>query len=112
MAIIAKLSRFDLQNLAGTRVKEAKVLLDSRQFQGAYYLLVYVVECPLKACIAIQIKRFDFPDKKIVDDSYIHNLLKLLDISGLKVKFENNKKANHDLEVNWNGVKNYEGIRD
>jgi hypothetical protein len=41
---------------------------------GAYYLAGYAVECALKACIAKETKRYEFPDKKRVDSSYSHNL--------------------------------------
>ena len=37
-------------------------------WDAAYYMIGYCVECALKACIAKQIRRFDFPDKKLVLD--------------------------------------------
>ena len=78
------MNRTDLQRISRLRVKEAKVLLDNRYFSGAYYVLGYGVECALKACIAKQIRRHDFPDRKLVNDSYAHDPEKLLSVSGLK----------------------------
>lgn len=101
------MNRAELQNLAKIRVKEAKILLDNRYFEGAYYLLGYAIECALKACIAKQMKRYDFPDKRLVNDSYTHNLEKLLDISGLKIQYQKEIKINRQLELNWAIVKDW-----
>ncbi len=46
------MNRSDLQNLATIRLRDAEVLLDNGRYDGAYYLLGYVIECALKACIA------------------------------------------------------------
>jgi hypothetical protein len=51
---------------------------------GAYYLAGYAVECALKACIAKETKRYEFPDKKRVDSSYSHNLDLLVKLAGLE----------------------------
>ncbi|MCC3413693.1 MAG: HEPN domain-containing protein [Microcoleus sp. PH2017_29_MFU_D_A] len=77
------MNRRDLQNIALTRLKEVEVLLENRQYSGAYYLSGYVVECALKACIAKQTRKFDFPDKKTVFDSYTHDLEKLVKVAKL-----------------------------
>jgi hypothetical protein len=68
------MNRTDLQKLSRMRVKEAKALLDAGQSCGAYYLTGYAVECALKACIAKQVRRNDFPDKRTVTESYTHDL--------------------------------------
>jgi hypothetical protein len=72
------MNRNDLQKLAKIRVKDAKVLLDNGRFEGAYYLLGYSVECALKACIAKQINRHEFPDKELAQKVYTHKLSELL----------------------------------
>ncbi|MCC3420035.1 MAG: HEPN domain-containing protein [Microcoleus sp. PH2017_07_MST_O_A] len=77
------MNRRDLQNIALIRLKEVEVLLENRQYSGAYYLSGYVVECALKACIAKQTRKFDFPDKKTVFDSYTHDLEKLVKVAKL-----------------------------
>ncbi len=51
---------------------------------GAYYLAGYAVECGLKACIAKQTLRFEFPDKKNVDASHSHDLKALVRIANLE----------------------------
>ncbi len=101
------MNRDDLQRLSRLRVREARTLLNSGHFSGAYYLLGYAVECALKACIAKQIKRYDFPDRKLITDSYTHNLEKLLSIAGLEDEFERESKENPSLGVNWVVVKEW-----
>jgi HEPN domain-containing protein len=101
------MNRDDLQRIARLRVKEARVLLENGYFSGAYYLLGYAVECALKACIAKQIKRYDFPDRKLINDSYSHELEKLLSVSGLKAELQKEIRNNPKLEVNWAIVKDW-----
>lgn len=99
------MNRADLQKIADVRIEDARVLLDTGRFEAAYYLLGYAVECALKSCIAKQIREFDFPDKKLINDSYSHDLLKLLRVSGVRHIFEEDWKANSALESNWAVVK-------
>jgi len=101
------MNRSDLQGVSRLRVKEARLLLDNGYFSGAYYLLGYAIECALKACITKQIKRYDFPDRKLVNDSYTHDLEKLLSISGLKAELQKETRSNPTLEVNWAIVKDW-----
>jgi hypothetical protein len=58
---------------------EAKQLLFSGYFSGAYYLGCYAVECGLKACIAKQFKRNGLPDKVLVARVYTPHLEALLE---------------------------------
>src|SRR5438128_1793392 len=99
------MNRTDLQLLADLRVSEATILLQSGSFAGAYYLAGYAVECALKACVAKQIREHDSPEKKLVNDSYTHDLQKLLNISGIKKPHENELLNNPKFAVNWNMVK-------
>jgi len=82
-------------------------LLRTGSYEGAYYLAGYAVECGIKACIAKQIRRYEFPDKKLVVDSYSHDLEKLINVSGLKSKHEAELKANKDFALNWTVVKDW-----
>jgi HEPN domain-containing protein len=102
------MNRSDLQILAKIRLREAKVLFDNRCYQGAYYLLGYAVECALKACIAKQTRRYDFPpERKFVDDSYTHDLSKLLFASSLEPEYRKEITGNPNLELNWLIVKDW-----
>lgn len=101
------MNRSDFQYLTKVRVREAKVLLDNRHYEGAYYLLGYAVECAFKACIAKQMKRFDIPDRKLVNDIYTHDLNRLLSVSGLEPDHRRMSKRNPDFELNWTIVKDW-----
>jgi hypothetical protein len=57
--------------------------------------------------MAKQIRCFDFPNRKLVNDSHTHDLEKLLNISGLKDAFEREARTNPDLAVNWAIVKDW-----
>lgn len=101
------MNRLEFQKISGIRLREARLLLKSGHFQGAYYLLGYSIECALKACISKQFKKHDFPDKKVVNDSYTHDLEKLLRISGLKTKLDADGASNPSLAVNWAVIKDW-----
>ena len=79
------MNRNDLQQLAEARLLDATVLLNAGRLDGAYYLLGYVVECALKACISKQFGLYEVPDKNLVRDFYSHDLKDLLKIAGLSV---------------------------
>lgn len=98
-------NRKDLQVLVNLRIREAQILFDATEYSGAYYLAGYAVECALKACIAKKSKRYDFPDKKTVIDSYTHDLVTLARLSGLKVELEG--QTDPDLKKNWDIVLNW-----
>jgi len=101
------MNRNGLQVLARDRLADARALLRSHRYAGAYYLAGYAVECALKACIAKQIRRHDFPDKKLVSDSYTHDLVKLVGIAGLKSKLDVALAADKTFELNWTIVRDW-----
>lgn len=96
------MNRNDLKALARTRLREAKALLASGHYSGAYYLAGYVVECALKACIAKETRRHDFPDKKRTLDSWQHSPLKLVDAARLRTLLEAERRADPRFAANWN----------
>ncbi|MDR3752183.1 MAG: HEPN domain-containing protein [Terracidiphilus sp.] len=78
------MNRIDFQEIAETRIREARALLTAGFPDGAYYLAGYAVECALKSCIAKRTREHDFPEKKLVNDSHTHDLGKLLQLAELK----------------------------
>lgn len=101
------MNRDDFQRISRLRVREAKALLDKAFYSGAYYLLGYAVECALKACIAKQTKKHDFPDKNTVRESYTHDLEKLLRVAGLATFLDDEMKNNSQFKINWTIVKDW-----
>lgn len=101
------LNRRRLKELAQTRLNDAKLLMKGRRYDGAYYVCGYVIECALKACIAKQTKRSDFPDKNTVDASYTHSLTKLVGIAGLQQQLDAEAAADKAFEQNWGIAKDW-----
>jgi hypothetical protein len=101
------MNRNDLRRLARIRLKEARVLLEARCFDGAYYLCGYAVECALKACVAKKTRRYDFPDKKTVNDSYSHNLTSLVAVGGLKPLLLQEMNRDPAFALNWTVVSDW-----
>lgn len=108
------MNRKQLRTLSEIRLREAQALFRTKHFSGAYYLAGYGVECALKACIAKQFKRYEFPDKKRVDDSYTHNLKTLAKLGNLnqamlaKASGDPGFQANWDLVTLWSEKSRYE----
>ena len=101
------MNRADLQRVTRLRVQEARTLLSGGRFPGAHYLMGYAVECALKACVAKQTRRYDFPDKKLANDVYTHDLEKLLHVAELTRVFEADRRANFELKLSWAIVKDW-----
>jgi HEPN domain-containing protein len=94
-------TRRDCQELATLRLKEARFLLGAQCWEGAYYLAGYAAECALKACIARQTLRYEFPDKKRVNDSHTHDLEKLVSVAGLWEALLLARSQSSDFDANW-----------
>jgi len=99
--------RRDLQELSKVRLKEATALMELGLYDGAYYLAGYAVECALKACIAKDTRRHQFPDKKRVDLSHSHDLLQLIRVAGLEDEHNELVRTDRDFEMNWEVVKRW-----
>ena len=102
------MNRTDLQELARQRLRDARVLLRHGRYAGAYYLAGYAVECALKACIAKQTRRHDFPDKNAVTKTHTHDLSELVRLAGLKSTLDKKAASDKAFELNWGLVKDWE----
>lgn len=106
------MDRADLQQLADLRLRDANALMTSGQWDAAYYLLGYCVECALKACVAKQFLQHEVPDRKLVNSFYTHRLDELLTISSVKSQLESRTAADSTFAINWNTVGEWtEGVR-
>jgi HEPN domain-containing protein len=100
-------NRADLQQLTEARLADAQVLLEAGRWDGAYYLLGYVVECALKSCITKQFGLHEVPDKKLVGDFYSHDLKNLLKIAGLSGEFASRARKDSTFETNWTTIQDW-----
>jgi hypothetical protein len=99
----------EIKNLAKQRLDEAEILYKSGKYDGAFYLAGYSVELTLKAKICERLGIPNLFDETDVNTNAIkgiseirktlktHNLFTLLIVSGLKVKFDNDKAINPEL---------------
>ena len=101
------MDRKGLQELSRIRLTEARALLKVGMGDGAYYLAGYAVECALKACIAKETKRYEFPDKKRVDSSYRHDLEELIKVAGLERILAERCRNVPEFRTNWELVKSW-----
>ncbi|WP_422134283.1 HEPN domain-containing protein [Endozoicomonas sp. ALD040] len=101
------MNKAELESLSSIRIREAIILLENNEFNGACYLAGYSVECALKACICKQVKEFDFPNKKLAQDSHTHNLTDLVGVAGLKQRLKKEEQDSETFKLNWAVVKDW-----
>jgi len=101
------MNRKEWQKIAKIRLEEAETLLASGHYSGAYYLCGYAIECALKACIAKQTKRYDFPDKNLANDSWTHDLAKLVKLAGLDNSLKQEIHNDRIFDTNWSSAKDW-----
>ena len=104
-------SRADFEKLMDLRMKEAKFLLDQKDWDGAYYLAGYVVEFALKIRIISQLMKSDsFPDKKLAENFYKHELTLLRKLAALDNEMDNDVAVSSkwDIVKDWSEQSRYE----
>jgi HEPN domain-containing protein len=101
------MTRDNFHKVSTLRLQEADALLTAGHYPGAYYLIGYAVECALKACVAKQVKQYDFPDKKLANEAFTHDLEELIRVAGLAPDFETDRNADPELDLNWAIVKDW-----
>lgn len=80
-------TRREFQQLARMRLKDARVLIQNGNLEGAYYFTGLAIECAVKACISKKTKRHDFPpNPKNARDIYTHDLGTLISVAGLQLR--------------------------
>ncbi|MBR1131714.1 HEPN domain-containing protein [Bradyrhizobium iriomotense] len=90
--------------LAQKRLDEARLLLVNGFPSGAYYLSGYAIECALKAIIAAQFRANEIPDRRLVERVYVHDLSKLLSLSGLEDELEVEMEGAPGLREAWSTI--------
>lgn len=106
MSECADVNRKHFQNLAQTRLRDAKALLGRKRWSAAYYLSGYAVECGLKSCLLRYLGEssalFDDPKYlKQLGDCWTHDLNKLVALAGLETEFGSARGADVLLHSNW-----------
>jgi len=81
--------------------RDAEALLLTGQYSGAYYLCGYVLECALKAIVASRFFQDVIPSKNLVNDTYTHELGKLVGLAGLKTELDKQTAVDQDFTARW-----------
>jgi HEPN domain-containing protein len=97
-------NRANLRWLAVERLRDARALLATGRWAGAYYLAGYAVECGLKSCILARVTAAPeviFAERRFSDQCWTHNLEQLLHVAGLKPQFDLHTATDPELLGNW-----------
>lgn len=108
--MIVETSRSDFQKLTGLRMKESQLLLSQKDWDGAYYLAGYAVEFALKVRIISQLMKSDkFPNKKLADNFYKHELTLLRKLAELDDEMDNDGEVSPlwDIVKDWSEQSRY-----
>jgi HEPN domain-containing protein len=99
--------RATFQQLAESRLAEAALLLANGFPSGAYYLAGYAIECALKSIIAAKFSANEIPDRRLVERVHVHDLSKLLSLTGLEDELEAEMNVNPDLHGRWTVIQKW-----
>ncbi|MCX6706039.1 MAG: hypothetical protein NTV24_02950 [Candidatus Woesebacteria bacterium] len=87
----------ELQKITQARLKTVKILIKNKDWEGAAYMMGYVLECSLKAAICSTLKLSIYPEKvkeeNIAKYFMTHNFLQLVVVSGLQGVFSSEGPA-------------------
>lgn len=98
------MTRGELQKLAAVRLRDAEHLFNARAYSGAYHFAGLAVECAIKACIAKQTRRFEFPNKPLANAAWEHDLGKLIRVANLQNPLEQERSRSPDFDQNWSTI--------
>ena len=106
----------DIQTLADLRLEEAEYLSKGGYLDGAFYLAGYSIELYLKAKSAENLDVFDFysqyaPKSDLSKTFLIHNLERLVLLSGLQTKFSAARNVDVSLDNCWETIRTWSEIR-
>ena len=104
----------DLRTIARARLRDAKVLLQAKRFDGAFYICGYSVELALKARICQTLRWADFPETtnefKNLQSLKTHDLEVLLRLSGVEDRVRAKHFAELSVVLDWNPETRYQPI--
>lgn len=108
------IARTDLRKIARARLKDAKVLLESRRYDGAVYLVGYAVEIALKAriCRTLKWPGYPFTGKEFrnYQSFRTHDLDSLLSLSGVEAKIKRLFLTQWSVVARWEPSVRYKPV--
>lgn len=104
--------RSDLQRLAEAKLEDSQLLIRHGRASSSYYLLGYVVELALKACIARQFRADTIPDPDLGRRVYTHKTVDLIGLAGLAAELKLKRGDDPIFSSNWSTISEWsESIR-
>jgi HEPN domain-containing protein len=106
-------TRAEWPRIAEERVHDTTALLSVRRWSAAYYLAGYAVECGLKACVVVHVRRHAdvvFREKKYSEKCWTHDIEELVKLAGLKTERDTEAPVNSALWLNWQVVKDWSEV--
>ncbi len=104
----------DLEQIARSRLKEARILFRSRQYDGAAYLCGYAMELALKARACRHLRWHGLPESRDEYKSFqalrTHDLEALLELSGAAERIRTTYLTQWSAVSTWNPEVRYRRI--
>jgi len=98
----------EFRALAEIRIREARILFNAGEFDGAAYLAGYSVECALKAIIAKAVPAGVLLPPKTSSQLFTHDLALLAKQADLKVEELSSETASSwSVVITWNEQRRY-----
>jgi len=98
-------TKFELKNLAKSRLKEARILYQKGFYDSSVYLSGYVIELGLKARICRILKLNEYPSSGKIGAVYkTHKISDLIILGGLLPQLDEKLIVDPDFQVNWSIV--------
>ena len=106
-------TRTEWQRIAEERVRDAAALLGAKRWSAAYYLTGYAVECGLKTCVVLHVKRnadVVFREKRFSEKCWTHDIEELVKLAGLRAMRDADAPVDSALFLSWQVVKDWSEI--
>ena len=109
-----------LREISKSRLRTSKILIDHQDYDGAFYMMGYVLECALKSVICKRLNLANYPDKDSSEDKRsifrTHKFDILLTLSGIEKDFSLStlvparRSENWSIATKWRPETRYEPI--
>jgi len=111
-----------LKLIAKARLRSVEFLMKAKDWDGAVYMMGYVLECALKASVCKTLRLSEYPENRKTDGHFMtHNLDQLLVLSGMSdlfnisapvVIFQNWSEFTQEFQGDWPAMRyNYNRLQ-
>ena len=101
------LARLELQKISQAKLDDAELLFQHNRYSNSYYLFGFAAEIAIKSRLARVFSSDSIPDKRFVNDIYVHDLNKLVSLAGLKQELDQARNDNPRFDAHWSAVSDW-----